>query len=164
MAHLVEAATVGVRIATPRRQGQQDIQDITANPWGRMNTRKMACIAAILAVLLSAGGCRGDNLFSEPGSTGGEQQPGSIVGQVTAAGVPVGNVTIIVVNTDSTSTDSQGLYRVDGLPAATYSVTVRVPANYTLETTEPLSKSAVVGAAQISRVDWRLTRTGDPGG
>jgi hypothetical protein len=129
-----------------------------------MSKQSVISIAATLAVLLSAAGCRGDNLFSEPGSTGGEQNPGSIVGQVTAAGVPVGGVTVIVVNTDSASTDSQGQYRVDNLPAATYSVTVRVPANYTLETTEPFSKSAVVGAAQISRVDWRLTRTGGAGG
>jgi hypothetical protein len=113
---------------------------------------KGAAIAALLAVMAC-----GENRFTEPGTGGGGgNQFGSIQGQVTAAGVGVGGVRIVVVNRDSTVTNGQGVYQFTNVPSATYTVSLRVPANYTLPIGENSSQTVRVSTGGIATANWIL--------
>ena len=118
----------------------------------RSTVAKGAVIASLLAVVAC-----GENRFTEPGAGGGGgNQAGSIQGQVTAGGVGVGGVRIVLVNRDSTITNGQGVYQFANVPSATYTVSLRVPANYTLPIGENSSQSVTVSGGGIATANWIL--------
>lgn len=126
-----------------------------------MEKHTLRGIGAGFFLLLAAAGCGGENVFTSPGfGNGDDEVTGAIRGQVTAGGAGVGGVRIIVVNYDSTTTDGQGLYEFAGVPAATYNVSLRVPANYTLGIGENSTREVRVAADGVAAANWTLQREG----
>ena len=121
-----------------------------------MRQNRMSALLLGLAAMLVTAGC-GDNEFPPLGVTdGGGAQAGVITGQVSASGVPVGGVQVIVVNRDSMRTDGNGEFRFENVPPATYNVAIRVPQNYALAAGEESIKTAEVSAGEIQAVNWLL--------
>lgn len=124
---------------------------------------RMGLAAALCAAGVAA--CSGSNGFTEPGfGTGGSvgqpnSQVGSITGSVTADGRGVGGIAVLVANGDSTRTDGTGRYTLGNLGPATYSLTLRIPINYTLAPGEQNPRNVTVGAGQTASVNWQLRET-----
>jgi hypothetical protein len=125
-----------------------------------MGNRARVALTGLFCLLFMAG-CGGDNIFPTYPLSGteGVVRPGTIEGVVTA-GSPLGGVSIILVNRDSTVTDGAGRYRFANLPASTYSVSIRVPLNHALAPGDSATRTVGVGAGGVETVNWSLIRQG----
>ena len=114
-------------------------------------------IAAIL-LAVAATACTGSNLFTGPGTTGGNgAQEGALQGSVTAGGTGVGNVVVVIVGGDSARTNGQGRFVIPNLSPAAYAVSIRVPLNYDLAPGEQSTRTVNVAAGNSTIVNWQLT-------
>lgn len=120
-------------------------------------------IAAVLTAV-SVAGCSGSNAFAtgELGGNGGGgsvTQEGTIEGQVTADGFGIGAIPVVLVGQDSVQTNSQGVFRFEGLAASQYQVAVRVPLGFTLAPGQDATRTVDVGAGGTSTLTFDLDRT-----
>lgn len=115
--------------------------------------------AAALAVL-AAVACDGTNAFlGDRGVIGlPDPQAGNIRGQVTADGVGLGAVRVVVTGVDSTSTDAGGEFRFDSIPSGTYQVAVRVPLGFSLAAGEQGAETVTLTGGETEGVDFALVR------
>jgi hypothetical protein len=126
-----------------------------------MRVRSLLSISAALCVALFASACEGENLFVGVGFTDGlGARTGAIEGAVRSTTTPLGGVSVILVGRDSTQTDGSGIYRFDGLPASTYTLTLRVPLNHALAPGDSAIRRVRVAAGQVQRVNWNLVVQG----
>ncbi len=109
-----------------------------------------------LGVAIAAAGCGGDNEFPDLVGVGDGNRLGVIRGQVTATGVGVGGARVIMVNRDSVLTNGQGLYEFTRVPAATYTIQLRVPANYTLPIGDSDRRQVTVTDGGVAEASWTL--------
>ncbi len=121
-----------------------------------MNARLRWTMGAAVSLLLGVTACNGSNAFTGPGGvgvgTGGGgagSLNGTIEGTVTADGAGRGGVSVILVGRDSTVTAGDGTYRFAGIPAATYSVAVRVPVGFRLAAGQNGTRVVTVGAGGV---------------
>lgn len=112
----------------------------------------------VLGILLGLTACEGANLFTDQPLGLDDALLGSVRGQVTAAGIGVGGVTVIVVDGPRVVTDSNGQFRVPGLPRGRYILSVQVPPGFDLAAGEELTRTVEVGNNRIAVVSWRLQR------
>ncbi len=119
--------------------------------------RRAAAPAALLAVL-ALGACSEDgNPFRVPGGNGGDGDGDSqIAGQVTASGVGVEDVRLVLLERDSVLTDDGGFYAFGGLDEGEYTVLVRVPVGLAVAPGDSPVRGVNLEAADTPRVDWFL--------
>ncbi len=123
---------------------------------GRLRMGIVACAAA------AAAACSGANAFTGTdfgGGTGTVPQTGNIQGSVTADGAGLGGVSVILVGRDSVQTDGSGVFRFQGLAAATYPVTVRVPIGYALVAGQTGTQNVAVSSGGTATANFALQRT-----
>lgn len=112
-----------------------------------------------LGILFGLTACEGTNAFVEqPLALDEAALLGSIRGQVTADGIGVGGVTVIVVEGPRVVTDSNGRFRISGLPRGRYILNVEVPPGFDLAAGEELARTVTVGDNRVAVVTWRLQR------
>jgi hypothetical protein len=120
-----------------------------------------ASLRAALIVLapIAFAACDGENLFTGLGINGVPVAvPGSIQGSVTAASLPVGAAWVIALELrDSAITNSEGRFVISGVPAATYTVSLKAPLNFELAPGDSSTQTVTVPAGGIGVVNWRLT-------
>jgi hypothetical protein len=122
-----------------------------------MSRRTRALLALLAAVGIAA--CEGSNAFTGVGIGLGDVPgtgKGSIFGQVTTSGTPQTGARVVLTGRDSTQTDINGVFRFDSIPAATYSVLLRVPSGFTLATGETNPRSVTVTAGNTSGANFHL--------
>lgn len=123
----------------------------------------MGLTAALCAVGVAA--CEGTNAFTAPGLEAGpvggqpNSQLGAITGTVTANGRGLGGISVLVSNRDSTVTNGTGQYTLTNLGPATYSVSIRIPINYTLAAGEENPRTVTVAAGSAANASWQLRET-----
>ncbi len=117
-----------------------------------------------LLILLMLVGCGGENLFPTLPGASRADLTGTINGQVTAAGTPMGGVEIALAGGSSVSTDSFGRFRFENLPAGVHSVSIRVPAGFILDAGEEAVRNVTVAAGGTATVNWRLRPAEGAGG
>ena len=111
---------------------------------------RIRCHAAVSVLVWSALALAGP---LTPGPAFGFEDTGSIRGTVVAedGGAPLPAAVVVLDGTGvSTTTDADGAFAIDGLPAGAVDVTV------TRDAFAPLTVSATVVAGQPTRVDFRL--------
>jgi hypothetical protein len=124
-----------------------------------MMVRLRIGIAAACA-LLAAAACDGSNLFSGDFGTGTlPTGTGTVQGSVLAEGTGAGGVSVILVSQDSTVTDLNGVFTFDSIPAATYTLSVRVPIGFTLAAGQTGTRSVSVTTGATSGATFVLQRT-----
>lgn len=112
-----------------------------------------------LGVLAFGTACGGENLFEGAAATTGGTV-GTVQGSVTTTGGPLGAVPVILVGVDSTTTDGQGLYRFEQLPASTYTVSIRVPLNFEPTPGDSTTRTVRLAGGGTETVDFRLQQRG----
>lgn len=113
----------------------------------------------VLGILFGLTACEGSNLFTDqPLGLDDAALLSSIRGQVTAAGIGVGGVTVIVVDGPRVVTDSNGQFRIPGLPRGRYILNIEVPPGFDLAAGEELTRTVEVGNNRVAVVTWRLQR------
>lgn len=123
-----------------------------------MRIRPRIGIAAACA--LAAAACDGSNLFSGAFGTGAlPTGTGTVQGSVLADGTGAGGVSVILVSQDSTVTDPSGVFTFDSIPAATYTLAVRVPIGFTLAAGQTGTRSVTVTTGATSGATFVLQRT-----
>lgn len=128
-----------------------------------MITSYMRSLALGAAVLLGSAACAGDNVFTDlPVGANEPLTGGAIRGQVTANGVGVGGVLVIVTDGPRTTTAGDGTYRFVDLPSARYTLSIQVPPGYELAPGEPLLRDAEVADNRVAVASWRLQRNDAP--
>jgi hypothetical protein len=124
-----------------------------------MNVRLRIGIAAACATLAAAA-CNGSNLFSGQVGTGVTPTgTGTVQGSVLADGTGAVGVPVVLVGRDSTQTDVNGVFTFDSVPAATYTLAVRVPVGFTLAAGQTGSRSISVTTGATSGATFVLQRT-----
>lgn len=122
-------------------------------------TRPIAAAAALLAALALGACSDDDNPFRVPGGNGGDGDDSQIAGQVTASGVGVEDVRVVLLDRDSTLTDDGGFYSFDDLEAGEYTVIVRLPVGLTVAPGDSPVREVDLEAADTVFVDWFLQPT-----
>jgi protocatechuate 3,4-dioxygenase beta subunit len=135
---------------------------------GEASMRYLTRVAMFFALLLGAG-----SLALSAARAQGPQDTGTISGRVTLDGKPIQGV-IVMASRDthparrgqdpSTSsratTDSDGRYRLEGVPPGTYTVAPSAPALTSADAAKLEKEVAVTGDATIDRIDFSLARGG----
>ena len=85
---------------------------------------------------------------------------GTISGSVTASGSGVGNVSLALTGGGTTTTNSSGEYTFNNVQPGARTVTITVPAGFTLATGETAAKNTTVSAGQAATLNWALQATG----
>lgn len=125
-----------------------------------MNVRPWIAVCAACCALAAAA-CDGSNLFGS-GAVGTSvtiARSATVQGSVLVGGSGLGDVPVILVGQDSTSTDATGVFRFDSLAAATYTVSVRVPLGYSLAAGQTGTKNVTVGAGGTASATFILQQT-----
>lgn len=128
-------------------------------------TRRIRIGLGAALCVVGAAACDGANGFTGPGlgagGIGGQpnSQLGAITGTVTANGQGLGGISVLVSNRDSTVTNGLGQYALTNLGPATYSVSIRVPINYTLAAGEENPRTVTVAAGSSTNASWQLRET-----
>lgn len=128
-------------------------------------TRRIRMAMAAALCVVGAAGCEGTNAFTAPGLDAGpvggqpNSQLGSITGTVTANGQGLGGISVLVSNRDSVVTNGTGQYALTNLGPATYSVSIRIPINYTLAAGEENPRTVTVAAGSATNANWQLRET-----
>jgi hypothetical protein len=116
----------------------------------------------VACAVAAAAACSGANAFTGTdfgNGTGSVPQTGNIQGAVTADGAGLGGVSVILVGRDSVQTDGSGVFRFEGLAAATYPVTVRVPIGFALAAGQTGTQNVPVSSGGTATADFALQRT-----
>lgn len=94
--------------------------------------------------------CSSDDGPTPPAGTG------TVSGTVMASATGVADATVQLAGgvTRSTDTDANGAYQFTGVPEGDYTVTVTLPAGFTLATGQTATKSATVAGGQTATVNW----------
>ena len=86
-------------------------------------------------------------------------QTGRIEGTVTAGGTGVQGVTLTLTGGGTTTTSATGAFALENVPVGNRTVTLTVPAGYTLAAGQTAAKNVTVGAGQTANLTWQLTQT-----
>jgi len=122
-----------------------------------MRVRLRIGITAACAMLAVA--CNGSSLFDGELGTGVTPTGTGIVqGSVLAEGTGAGGVPVILVGRDSTQTDLNGIFTFDSIPAATYTLSVRVPIGFTLAAGQTATRSVSVTNGTTTGATFVLQR------
>ena len=87
---------------------------------------------------------------------------GTISGSVTADGVGRSGVQVVAVSAaarDSATTDASGVYRITGLDAGTYAVSVQVPVGFTLAAGAAGTQNVTVSTGAVTSASFSLQRS-----
>lgn len=108
--------------------------------------------------------CSGGNLFPTAPATRDATLTGNIIAQVTSAGSPAGGIEIVLNATTVRTTDALGQARFENLAPGPYTVSIRVPAGFLLDTTVDANQNVNVAAGGIARVTWSIRPQENVGG
>lgn len=118
----------------------------------------------LMGLLPVLAGCEGGNAFVEQPLALDGPVSGSIRGTVTAAGAGVGGAEVTVANGQGPTvvTTADGRYRIVGLAAGLYRVSLRIPPGFDLPPGDSTSRTASVRAGQVTVVNWTLRTSVGP--
>jgi hypothetical protein len=117
-------------------------------------------LAAIVAVAALTAACDGGMGITT--TTTFNTDAGTISGAVTADGVARSGVQVVAVGAaqrDSATTDGSGTYRISGLAAGTYAVSVQVPIGFTLSAGQSGTQNVTVATGGVSSANFALSRS-----
>lgn len=127
-------------------------------------TRTRFVTTALLTVFALAGaGCDDGNAFpDDPFGPGGNLDAGVIRGSVTAASGVAGAVVTVSRTAGDTAvqTGADGLYRITGISAGSYLLSLQPPFGFTFAAADSARKTAVVPGGGEAVVNWSLVSSG----